>query len=129
MVDQAIRETAGRTKAKAGRGRRVSGGGIAAANWTALNLRLLETILPKEFPEHVRLITGSSGGMLGASYYVASLRENALGDVSARGGRDLVADLRADSLTPVVRQLVFADAVAAFFPWRQYHDRGRILAP
>jgi hypothetical protein len=105
----------------------VSGGGIAAANWTALNLRLLETILPKEFPEHIRLITGSSGGMLGASYYVASLREGADGDVSARGGRDLIADLRADSLTPVVRRLVFADAVAAFFPWRQYHDSGRIL--
>ena len=105
----------------------VSGGGIAAAVWTALNLRLLESILPKAFPEHVRLVTGASGGMLGASYYVASLREGADGDVSARGGRDLVADLRADSLTPVVRRLIFADAVAVFFPWRQYHDRGRIL--
>ena len=108
----------------------VSGGGIAAAVWTALNLRLLESILPKAFPEHVRrLVTSASGTAHAgrASYYVASLREGADGDVSAGGGRDLVADLRADSLTPVVRRFIFADAVAVFFPWRQYHDRGRIL--
>ena len=106
----------------------VSGGGIAAAVWTALNLRLLENILPKAFPEHVRLVTGALRRHAREHPITwRPLREGADGDVSARGGRDLVADLRADSLTPVVRRFIFADAVAVFFPWRQYHDRGRIL--
>ena len=78
MVGKAICGTEGRPEAEAGRGRgerwRHRGCGR-----TALNLKLLESILPKAFPEHVRLVTGASGGMLGASYYVASLREAQMG--------------------------------------------------
>ena len=50
-----------------------SGGGIAAANWTTLCLAELEETVPN-FSSHLRLVTGSSGGMLGAGLYVASLR-------------------------------------------------------
>ena len=54
-----------------------SGGGIRAAAWTFLVLSELEARFADEgipFPYHVRLITGASGGMFGAAYYVRSLR-------------------------------------------------------
>jgi tetratricopeptide (TPR) repeat protein len=49
-----------------------SGGGIAAAKWTALCLTEIERRSPG-FPYHVRIVTGASGGMVGAAYYVATL--------------------------------------------------------
>ena len=51
----------------------VSGGGIRASVWTSVVLRKLEESLGAEFPYHIRLITGASGGMVGASYYATSL--------------------------------------------------------
>ena len=52
----------------------VSGGGIRASVWTATVLQQLEEALGAEFPYHVRLITGASGGMVCATYYAATLR-------------------------------------------------------
>ena len=40
-----------------------SGGGIAAAYWTALCLTELEKRY-RDFPYHIRVITGASGGMV-----------------------------------------------------------------
>src|SRR5262249_35447970 len=49
-----------------------SGGGIRAAYWTAGVLNALEQAHPGFF-YHVRLITGASGGMVGASHFVSQL--------------------------------------------------------
>src|SRR5207248_10410694 len=70
----------------------VSGGGIRAAVWTFVVLTELELAFADkgfDFPAHVRLITGASGGMVGAGYYVATLpppgdRPPARGTVAAR---------------------------------------------
>ena len=48
----------------------VSGGGLRSAYWTAVVLRRLHQLLGDEFDDRVRIITGASGGMLGASCYV-----------------------------------------------------------
>ncbi|WP_435006726.1 hypothetical protein P12x_004221 [Tundrisphaera lichenicola] len=50
----------------------VSGGGLRAGIWAEKVLYELERAIP-EFPDRTRLITGSSGGMLGAARYVAGL--------------------------------------------------------
>lgn len=49
-----------------------SGGGVSAAAWTVTVLAELER-RHAEFPYLIRVITGASGGMLGAAYYVATL--------------------------------------------------------
>lgn len=49
-----------------------SGGGIFAANWTMNVLCQLEQLSPK-LPYYIRTISGASGGMVGASHYVATL--------------------------------------------------------
>jgi len=51
-----------------------SGGGLKMAVWTNLVLSYLDSITQGEFFNHVTLITGASGGMIGAAYF----RENYL---------------------------------------------------
>ena len=53
----------------------VSGGGIRASVWADTVLRRLEQELGANFPYHIRLITGASGGMVSASQFASSLAE------------------------------------------------------
>lgn len=46
-----------------------SGGGARSALWTFLVLRELDSLSGGRFSNHTQLITGASGGMIGASYY------------------------------------------------------------
>ena len=102
-----------------------SGGGIAAAYWTTRCLCHIEDLVP-QFPYHVRIITGASGGMVGAGYYAASL---------VQGGEDrpcsrlneLVRVVGSDSLTPVLRDMVVGDLPYGLVDWHRDYDRGRAL--
>ncbi len=115
-----------------------SGGGITAAYWTALCLIELERQFT-HFPDHVRVITGASGGMVGAAAYVSQLtnpdsersgKKGASRDkddarkTPAQRREDLLASLRKDSLTPLIREMVFFDLPAIFAPDVQKRDRG-----
>ena len=46
-----------------------SGGGIRSMSWTFNILSHVDSLLGGELMEHTALITGSSGGLIGASYY------------------------------------------------------------
>jgi len=117
-----------------------SGGGITAAYWTALCLTELEKQF-SHFPYHLRVITGASGGMVGAAAYVSALTdpnvENSTpepglartGDKGAARDKDaarrlLLKNLSRDFLTPVIREMVFYDLPAIFTPFVQKSDRG-----
>jgi hypothetical protein len=111
----------------------VSGGALRSAVWSLLILHQLERAFIKkqlDFPAHVRLITGASGGMLGASYYVAKLEHpRDRGKIRPREDelRDQVRLLRQDSIDPLMRQFVFGDVPNFFSPWPAKHDRGKTL--
>jgi hypothetical protein len=129
-----------------------SGGGIRAAAWTVRVLQRLEMDFAAEnldFPAHVRLITGASGGMVGGAIYTAGLRQS--GRLFAAGAEGARADLAGadqsttdrqarfaamrgrfskvseDTLTPVVNTMVFRDLPSFFSPWNRGYDRGRRL--
>jgi hypothetical protein len=114
-----------------------SGGASLASVWTAVVLTQLEKDFERhdlDFPAHVRLITGASGGMLGAGYYVATLGPPSATEVNGPGAprtaqqlSDIVRGLAADSLSPVVRKLVFRDCPTLLCPERRRSDRGRVL--
>jgi predicted acylesterase/phospholipase RssA len=110
-----------------------SGGGIRAAAWTLLVLGELEARFAEEgipFPYHVRLICGASGGMLGASYYVTSLRgpaEMTWGDARRKEMDRRFDKLTGDWLTPVSESLVTNDVPGFFSPFPSPTDRGRAL--
>ena len=102
-----------------------SGGGIATAYWTTRCLCHIEDLIP-QFPYHVRVITGASGGMVGAGFYTASLTRDGEDRPCSRLN-DLVRAVGADSLTPVVREMVVGDLPFALADVRRRRDRGRAL--
>lgn len=105
----------------------VTGGAYRAAFWTTVVLDELGNNpgLPG-FQRHVRLMTGASGGMVGAAYYVAQIAEQlARGKDAPVSVTDLLRDESdRDSLTPVVRRLLRRDLPRALLPFGQEHDRG-----
>lgn len=115
----------------------VSGGGIRASVWTSVVLRKLERTLGAEFPYHVRLITGASGGMVGGSYYATSLAPPPPGVL--RGGQadfetlhgtsatEFVDQMATNQLDAVAGRLVFADLISPLNPFLQKGDRGKTL--
>jgi len=104
----------------------VSGGGIVAATWTALCLTEIERRYPY-FPCHVRLITGASGGMVGAGYYVTTLFRVPVGKRDDSLRTKIVKAISSDSLTPTLNHMVLSDLPRVFLSCRQRWDRGRIL--
>jgi predicted acylesterase/phospholipase RssA len=111
----------------------VSGGGLRSAAWTLTVLHTLEEEFAAQgidFPAHVRMITGASGGMLGAAYYVACLDEpkNRRQGFERRNEMDEQFErLTRDGLTPLMNQFVFGDLPAVFSPWPCRFDRGKAL--
>lgn len=107
----------------------VSGGANRSSLWTSVVLSRLEDKLRgsevapfSAFPRHVRVITGASGGMVGASHYVVRLTER--GQPTPFNP----ADVAEDCLTPVINRLVFRDTPLLFWPVCHYQeDRGRAL--
>ncbi|HEX7831217.1 MAG TPA: patatin-like phospholipase family protein, partial [Thermoanaerobaculia bacterium] len=95
-----------------------SGGGIRAGVWTAAVLEQLDRMnAPCPIRDHIRIIAGSSGGMVGAGYYVAAH--------ATKQGIDPKLVAR-DSLDEVAKTLVLRDIPGQFAPWR-YQDRGFAL--
>ena len=82
-----------------------SGGGIRAAAWTAYLLMRFERCMP-DFTRHIRVITGASGGMVGAAHFIANVSKDHVPGKD-RAELDHVMDMvTADSLSAVVRDLV-----------------------
>jgi hypothetical protein len=115
----------------------LSGGGIRASVWTSVVLRKLEATLGADFPYHIRIITGASGGMVAGSYYATSLRPPP--PAVLRGGGASFADLHGtsidefvdrmatDQLDAVAGRMIFGDVPAALAPFARRNDRGRTL--
>ena len=104
----------------------VSGGGIRSAIWTTQVLECLEKRIP-ELPYHIRIVTGASGGMLGAGSFVASLQRPDDARRHVPPLATIVDRLGSDFLKPVANQMVFSDLPLMFYPRTQLNDRGLVL--
>ena len=100
-----------------------SGGGIKAQVWSSVvihalektvNEYLAETDNPSRFNQHVRLVTGTSGGMVGASHWVGSF-ESANSKTGSLSPEDMVYAMTRDALDDVSRQMFYNDLMA--FPY------------
>jgi hypothetical protein len=78
-----------------------SGGASRSALWTVDVLDALTRRIPG-FMSHVRVVTGASGGMVGAAHYVSAIDA----DRPAPPIEDVRAGVVADSLTGVARALI-----------------------
>jgi hypothetical protein len=116
----------------------VSGGASRAAVWVALVLRELNRHLPG-FSHHIRLITGASGGMVGAAYHAACLQKPdgwpripstccfSAPQKSSLTLDDMVEDLAGDAISPVIHRMLFYDLWSMLWPFPFANDRGRGL--
>jgi hypothetical protein len=80
------------------------------------------------------MLTGASGGMVGASYWVAWRHAEVekdpragLAPAATDDWKKLLACVARDSLTASARRLFFRDIPMAFWPGANLHDRGRAL--
>jgi predicted acylesterase/phospholipase RssA len=119
----------------------VPGGAYRAGFWTAAVLDELERRSRADgdlegLTDRIRVITGASGGMVGAAYFAAQRTESGprasvVGSMLADAQRNTCRRPRPsspDSLTPIVQQLVQRDIPMIFCPIAyQKVDRGVIL--
>jgi hypothetical protein len=102
-----------------------SGGGIRAAVWTAVVLEGLEETVPG-LRDHIRIVTGASGGMVGAGLYVADFESRRPGEIDPGTGLGTYSRLLArDSLTPTVQTMLLTDLPHVWLPGPMPRDRGR----
>jgi hypothetical protein len=109
----------------------VTGGANRSAVWTAYTLSRLEHELSSSsipLARHVRVITGASGGMVGASYFTATLPGAAGHQFASEAQcKDFARKVGQDALTPVSQRLVFLDLPGVFLPGSTVNDRGLAL--
>lgn len=91
----------------------VSGGGLRAAMWTFYVLQQLDKKSENEFFENVHLITGASGGMIGASYYRELELLSQSTDVNPSDPKYL-SNISKDLLNSVAFNLVMHDVFMRF---------------
>jgi len=109
-----------------------SGGGIAASYWTATVLAGLDRAVPG-FARSLSLVSATSGGALGALYYLAAYREPASGSGPLAPPGDAALDRAVchagrSSLGAMAWGIVYPDLVRLVFPPLAFGaDRGRAL--
>lgn len=107
----------------------VSGGGKRAALWTLNALQHADSITGGNLMEHTVLITGASGGLIGASFFrELKLREKAGADVRPYSFRHR-KNIASDNLNPLIFGLLANDLFVGFNSFeyqgnRYYRDRG-----
>ncbi|MFO0879735.1 MAG: patatin-like phospholipase family protein [Gemmataceae bacterium] len=106
----------------------VSGGANRSALWTTLVLDQLERAFRQEhilFPRHVRVMTGASGGMVGAAYWVSTLDEER--SLHREDSEQVIRPVSQECLTPLTHHALFLDLPTLLLPGEFKTDRGVAL--
>lgn len=88
-----------------------SGGGLRSGMWTFTILSKLDSLTKGEFSKHTSLITGASGGMIGAAYYRELLIKNQNSTPKFSQNENLTLNISKD----ILNQLAFSWVVNDFF--------------
>lgn len=99
-----------------------SGGGLRSMLWTYRCLQAADSMLGGTLMQRSVLMTGSSGGLIGATYYrQAYLSDQREGRIQ-RFDHDVLDGIASDMLNPIAFSFVTNDM---FFRYRQVHDGDR----
>lgn len=86
-----------------------TGGGIRATLFTFHILQQVDSILNGELLNHTMLMTGSSGGMVGASYIRELYYQKQIGEIPSIYSRKYVENISRDFLNPIAFNLAVND--------------------
>lgn len=92
----------------------VSGGGNRSAAFTMNVLTKLDTLTNGRFFSQCALITGASGGMIGAAYFRELYLRKQLGKISSLQQKQYIDNICKDLLNPVFTSLVARDMIGPF---------------
>lgn len=99
----------------------VSGGGQRAALWTVNALQKADSVVGGDLMDRVTMISGASGGMIGAAYYRELIYQQSLGNQVPSKSEQL-RRIGQDNLNAVIFSLLVNDA---FFRVRRYSYAGQ----
>ncbi len=100
-----------------------SGGGLRSTLWTFTLMQYADSLLDGKLMEQTHLITGSSGGMIGAAYY----RELYLGQQDGRIRNRFDPAYRYRVAQDILNPVAFSIAVNDwFFPIQKFRERGHV---
>ncbi|TAK44814.1 MAG: patatin-like phospholipase family protein [Saprospiraceae bacterium] len=99
----------------------VSGGGLKSAAWTTRVLQRADSLTNGGFLKHTVLISGASGGLIGAAYYrELALRQAQGADINIYDPQH-VNDVSKDLLNPIAFTIITNDL---FLPWASFEEGG-----
>jgi hypothetical protein len=86
-----------------------SGGGLRSALWTFYSLQYADSLLDGELLKHTELITGASGGMLGAAYLRELMLRKSNHKIRTFNRQTYIDNIAKDVLNPVVFAMTVND--------------------
>jgi len=96
-----------------------SGGGSRAMMWTYFTLHHLDSIFDDNFFKNVHLISGSSGGMIGAAYYRELYLQEKEAKTNFKNSYEHVENMGRDLLNPIAFSIATNDF---FIRMKTYND-------
>ena len=91
-----------------------SGGGLRSSMWTFYSLQYTDSLLGGELLKHTQLISGSSGGMIGAAYLRELYLQDKLSKRTSIYGDSLLGNISRDILNPVAFSIATNDLFFRF---------------
>lgn len=92
----------------------VSGGGQRAALWTMAVLQKTDSLLQGQLLDRTMLITGASGGIVGAAYYRELFLREKTGEIASRNHSQYLDKIAMDNLNPMIFSLLVNDIFIRF---------------
>jgi hypothetical protein len=96
-----------------------SGGGQRSAAWTVNTLQTIDSATNFKFSNHTQLITGASGGLIGAAYYRELLLQHSSNSKINPLNRIYFNKITQDILNPVIFNMVVNDIL---FRYQKFND-------
>ena len=91
-----------------------SGGGQRAALWTTHTLQYVDSMLHGNLMKHTQLMTGASGGLIGAGYYRELCLRKSFGEIPSTFDPAYSDNIGKDILNPMIFSLVVSDFFLRF---------------
>ncbi len=92
----------------------VSGGGQRAALWTLRVLQQADSLSGGKLMKHTMLITGASGGLIGASYFRELMLRQSTGEVDNIYDPIYLDHISNDNLNPIIFSILVSDLFVNF---------------
>jgi len=100
----------------------VSGGGSRSAMWAMTIMDNVDRVMDNKLSKHTQMITGASGGMVGASYYREILLRKHKGEFKSKENVDFVKDMGKDMLNKLA---FMASTNDIFIRYRKFNYAGQ----